>query len=252
MKKICTLLFLLLFARAGLSYGASPAFEVPTEGMVVSNPIILFDYYDRSYAKVTDYTVTMFKKEILKGKEYPEEILLIKYMKPGVLRIDWADETNKGIWGLYDIRLDVDHFWAHDIGWRGVFGTMKFSLDSEFTQIFHPNRFVATDAHLDGMAGQVRVAMLGARDLAKLKIEYRGIVPAPVTGRKSFFVHAYLSPDPADKLLCAESDLYVDIETSLIMNVTMYGWKNKDLLGRYLYKDLKFNVGLTDADFKKE
>jgi len=243
---ICTAAILLV-ALAPLSIQAS---DPPTEQELAANPPILFDCFQENFDRIRDYTSLLLKKETIKGREYPEDRIRVRFAKPYRIRLDWTG-ASRGMWAVYDAGRDPDHIWAKDIGWRGLLGVCRWKVDSKFTRIFHPNRFTVPDISFGGMIDQLRRYFDLAKKLDTLEMEYRGKVEAPLAGVRSYYIHADLSPDPADGFLCRSADMYLDTERCMPVNVTLWGWEG-ELLGYYAETDLRYNVGLTEADFEFE
>ena len=70
--------------------------DMPTDEEVAANPTILFECFDRNFAKIDDYSGTLMKKEVLRGKAYPEEEIYFQYRKPDKFHLQWRDANNDG------------------------------------------------------------------------------------------------------------------------------------------------------------
>lgn len=232
-----------------VAYAPAGAVTPPSDAELAADPTLLFTTFDQSFATVSDYTGILLKKEVLDGKDLPQESIRVNFAKPDKVRLEWIDGSKKGMWAVYNSKIDPAHFWAHDVGWRSVVGVRKFKIQSKFTQLFHPNRFVITDTHFGGLVSLLRKFFHIAKRVDKLKMEYRGRTIAPVAGVKAFHVHAELSPDPRDGILCQSADIYMDVAMCMPINVTMWGWKG-EMIGRYVERDLRYNVGIAGDQFQ--
>ncbi|MFP4106146.1 MAG: DUF1571 domain-containing protein [Phycisphaerae bacterium] len=83
-----------------------------------------------------------------------------------------------------------------------------------------------------------------AKSKGDLKSEYGGVMD--VAGRKAVALIRYL---PAkDDYPAKKTVIYIDLERLVPISVEAFNWDD-ELLARYIYSDMKFNLDLTDEDF---
>ncbi|MDP8257715.1 MAG: DUF1571 domain-containing protein [Candidatus Alcyoniella australis] len=240
--------FLLAVCGLALLPMVAAAYDLPDEEQITKDPTQLFACFEYNLEQVQDYTATFIKYEVLDGKPYPEETLKVSFMRPHRVKLEWLDGESRGMWAIYDSQRDPDHFWALDVGWRAIIGVQRYGMHSKFTQFFHPNRFVVTDSDLASLVCVIGHFCELAGSLGTLDTHYNGRVIEQGSGRESFWIHAFLYPEPDPRFMAREADVYLTVDDCMPVNVTLYGWEGQ-VIGRYIQRDLKLNIGLTTADF---
>ncbi|MBC8372153.1 MAG: DUF1571 domain-containing protein [Planctomycetes bacterium] len=215
------------------------------------------DNYNRNYR---DYTCTLIKQEVIRGTLKPEQWMNVKFMdKPFSVAMGWLKQTPRGaldngqvkdlyvpmgdrilyIEGKYDDKMVIR---ISNPLLRGLLGTQK-----------------RPPAGKDAMKNTLRpVSMFGFkrsiislldvyRHAAKkghLKQEFGGTVN--IAGRDAIVLLRYLPPK--EQYPAQRTEICIDLETLVPIRIRGFDWDGQ-CTSRYVYKDIKFNVGLDETGF---
>ncbi|HUS92923.1 MAG TPA: DUF1571 domain-containing protein [Phycisphaerae bacterium] len=196
-----------------------------------------------------DYTCTFIKQERLKGALGEEQEIRVKFLaSPFSVVMNWVRNAPIGDQVLY-------------VGGK-YNGNMIVRPKGGFLQMLTGGYVLRKPDGPDAMKNTLRpVSMFGfergldelvkvyaqARDSGDLKQGFGGF--AEVAGRKTLVLERHLpaKPDyPAWKTL-----IYIDAEHMVPTCIEGWDWDER-LTSRYVYKDIRFNVGLTEDDFLPE
>jgi outer membrane lipoprotein-sorting protein len=194
-----------------------------------------------AYSRVSDYTCTFRKKELVKGEIREARNLIFKFRKPASYYLKYTvgeDEGLEAIYvaGKYDNKLEVH------LG--GFFGFFRIAVDPRGSLALKNNRHAIMEA---GM-GQILTLMEQNYRLAKNDPESRITLEGENTlgGRPVRMVRGVF---PRGKGYYGKQVLIaIDRETSLPVKITVHGWEN-EFLEEYQYDGIRLNVGLSDRDF---
>jgi hypothetical protein len=203
-------------------------------------------HYDRT---VEDYTCTLMKQERIRGAWGDEQEVSVKFrQKPFSVAMKFVRNAPIGdrviyVEGKYDNKMLV----------RPKSGILRMLTGgSVFREPAGAEAMKKTlrPVNLFGFR-RGTLALIGVYEQAKkaghLKESYVGT--AEVAGRQTLVLERFLPPEgdyPAWRTL-----IYVD--TEYLVPICIEGWDwAKQRNCRYVYKDIQFNVGLTDDDFLPE
>ena len=204
------------------------------------------DHYVRSYR---DYVCTLFKQERIKGALGKEQEIQVKFRQsPFSVAMEWLRNAPIGdrvlyVEGKYDDKMIV-------------------RPKSGFPQLLTGGSVRRKPDGADAMKNTLRPVNLfgfhrGMRELIKVYREAKeaGHLKqafgefAEVAGRRAVVLERYLPPErdyPAWKTL-----IYIDVDYLVPICIEGFDWEQR-LSSRYVYKDIQFNVGLTEDDFLPE
>jgi len=224
----------------------SPSEFKQVEELAKSDHIALLELclanYEQSYR---DFVCTFLKQERINqvvGKEQEVEVKFLE--KPYSVAMAWTPATAPiGDRVLYIEGKYSDQMLVRPKGFLGqLVGTVARKPDS-------PEAMQNTLRPVN-MFGFRRVlkSLLAVYERARregdLREDFGGF--AQVAGREAVVLIRYLPPKhdyPAYKTV-----IFIDLEHLVPVCVEGYDW-DEQLSSRYLYKDVSFNIGLTDADF---
>jgi hypothetical protein len=204
------------------------------------------EHYRNTYR---DYTCTFQKQERLGGILGRVQEIEVKFLdKPFSVSMLWTKNQPSQA----DRLLYVEGKWDNQmivrpsglLAWAGP----QFRPPDGPEAMKNTLRPVSRFGFERGLSSLIEVYKDAARkgDVQKLEYGY-----AQVGGRNTLLLSRYLpcKPDyPAWK-----TKTYIDLEYLTPIMVESYGWDEKHLLiSRYLFKNVKFNVGLTSEDFLPE
>ena len=215
-----------------------------------TNHIALLEYCLSQYGQTyRDYTCTLIKQERINGKLGPEQEMRVKFKElPFSVAMQWTRNAPLGDRVLYvEGKYDNNMLVRPSNGFLRMLtgGAVQRKPDGP-DAMRNTLRPVNLFGFRCGMEALVKVYD-AARDAGQLKEVFGGF--AEVSGRKTIILERYLPPGddyPAWKTL-----VYIDREYLVPVCVEGYGWDEK-LSSRYVFKDIRFNTGLTDDDFLPE
>ncbi len=200
--------------------------------------------YEGSYK---DFTCTFIKQERLNGSLKPEQWIDVKFMEaPFSVAMRWTKNAPLGdrviyVEGKYGNNMLVNP--------KGVLSALVGTVtrkpdDAQAMQnTLRPVNMFGFKRGMDNLLNVYRKA----RNNGDLKEEFGGY--AKVAGRDTLVLVRHLPPKgdyPSEKTIT-----YIDLDYMLPVCIEGYNWQG-ELVCRYIYKDIQFNVALNDADFLPE
>jgi hypothetical protein len=231
------------------------------ETLARENHIALLEMCLENYNKnYRDYTCTLIKQEMIRGTQKPEQWMNVKFVdKPFSVAMKWLTKTPDGalpngqvkklyvpmgdrilyIEGKYDdkmvIRLSSGLL-------RGLLGTQKRPPDGK-DAMKNTLRPVSLFGFKRGIVSLLDVYRQAEKN-GHLKQEFGGYVN--IAGRDAIVLLRYL---PAKEQYPAQrTEICIDLEKLVPVRIMGFDWDGK-CTSRYVYKDVKFNVGLDQTDF---
>lgn len=198
---------------------------------------------------VNDYTCTLYRREYIRGKLLPLEIIEIKFMRPFSLYMKWLEGRHRGRELIYRKGWNNDKIKVHEGGWL----RKKFVVDIDPKS----SSAMKYSRHSVAEMGIGHVIDLFARDMKLIKEDPDRETVVTDLGMKA--VHGQEST-------CFETTMPKDRYPELYAHKTVicYGmqqfvptlvqvWDAEDgeirLVEDYSYADVRLNVGLTLRDF---
>jgi hypothetical protein len=200
--------------------------------------------------RYSDYTCTLVKQERLAGRLGEPQTIDCKFMEnPFSVVLKWVDNPDRADRVIFVKGKYGDQMLARPSKalFRMIVPVAKRKPDGEeaMRSTLRPvNRF--------GFGNSLKAleeVYRQAEQAGDLKEEFGGYGTPEVTGRKSAILIRHLPPTadyPAAKTIT-----YIDLEYLVPTIVEGYDWDG-NLTCRYVFKDIKFNVGLTEDDFLPE
>jgi hypothetical protein len=195
-------------------------------------------------ANVQDYTCTLVKQERLSGKVGSEQWIAVKFLdEPFSVAMRWTKNAPLGDRVLYIEGKNNGNMLVRPRGMLGgIVGTVQRQPDGEEVMA-NTLRPVTLFGFERGLQSLIEVYELAGRR-GDLQTTFNGY--AEVDGRQAMVLERLL---PAkDDYPAAKTLTYIDAELLLPVCIEAWNWDGQ-LDSRYVYKDLKINVGLKDADF---
>lgn len=202
---------------------------------------------------VKNYTCTFYKQNRKNNKLYPLETMFQKFRKkPFSVYLKWVKDPHEGQETLYVQGKNKNRIKAHK---GGILGVINVNLDPKGSTAMKGNRHPITEA---GMGNTLKIIR---QDFALAKKNNEGEITDE--GMKTYFgmkLHCFLAKMPAKKVkkglnktnknqyYAAISEVCIDQKIGLPTFVQIWTAQKK-LLEKYVYKNMRLNVGLTDKDF---
>jgi hypothetical protein len=209
------------------------------------NLIELLRRAQKKYETVSDYTVTFHKQQRVGGVLHDEEVVLYKFRKPFNVYMKWTGKVDKGREALYVEGKHDGKLLVHLGGMINYFAP-SFTLHPKGALAMRKNLRPITESGMGNTIDLlVRVCEQAQRN-GDLNARYLGT--GETSGRS---VDRFERILPSGKGYPAHKTLIeIDKETGYPISVVSYGWNGK-LLEKYLYEDLRIDVGLSEADFDR-
>jgi Protein of unknown function (DUF1571) len=215
--------------------------------IVISTPVHAFDpgriisEAIRSYNQVTDYTCLFYKKELVKDKYIEQKNIIVKHRKPFSFYLKWTEGDEKGTEVIYVHGRNNNKLSAHT---GGLLKWLTLNLDPDGSVAMKNNRHTVLDAHIGKIIDICDKNYKLGRHLSVGTFEHCG--EKMIGGRAGICIKATFPDDR--RFYGGINYIYVDEEYKFPVAVEIYGWNN-ELLEKYEYTHIKFNVGLTNKDF---
>ena len=207
--------------------------------------IALFELAMKRYEKsIKDYTGTFCKQERRRGRLGKEQIISFKFKeKPYSVYMEWKKNSGNADKVLYAKSQNKDKMIVHP---TGIFSWIKSVKRNPRGRDARRSSFYTCDqfGFYDSMKRVLKDYEL-AKKSGDLEIKYTG--PTKVHDRKCIAFEAMLPKK--EGYSTARLVTKLDIEYLLPVAMERYDWDG-NLLFRVSFRDLKFNTGLKDEDFK--
>jgi len=193
--------------------------------------------------QISDYSSTFYKQERINGTLRPIEKIAVRFKeRPFSLLMDWQENA-----GLIDKLLYVagdndDKMVVHPTGLLAWIKSVK--RDPHSPQVRQSSRRSCDKFGFHNLLTGLLDVYEQAIRQGDLQIGYLG--RTEVGGRECIAIERLL---PAkEQYPCARLVLDFDIEYVLPTAIASYDWQDR-LISRYVYEDLQFNLGMTQAEF---
>ncbi|MBL7219393.1 MAG: DUF1571 domain-containing protein [Phycisphaerae bacterium] len=231
------------------------------EKLARENHIALLEMCVENYNKnYRNYTCTLIKQEVIRGTQKDEQWTNVKFTeKPFSVAMAWLKETPEGalsngrvkklyvpmgdrvlyIEGKYDDKMIIR---ISNPLLRGLLGTQKRPPDGK-DAMKNTLRPVSLFGFKRGMLSLLDVYRQAAKN-GDLKQEFGGYVN--IAGRDAIVLLRYLPPK--EQYPAQRTEVCIDLETLVPVRIRGFDWDGQ-CTSRYVYKDIKFNVGLDETSF---
>lgn len=214
------------------------------EHLAKSDPVALLAQCARRYDRtVRDYTCTFIKRERLGGKLGSAQEIAVKFRdEPFSVAMRWLRNAPISDRCLYVEGQFDDNMLVRPKGLLSWVGTQRRKPDSPQV-LANTLRPITLFGFRRALAGLIDVYELAGRqgDLTASVVGYK-----TVADRRTLVIQREL---PAkDEYPVAVTRIYIDPVWMVPLCIESFDW-NGELESRYIYKDVKFNVALSDEDF---
>lgn len=207
----------------------------------------------QNYRQVQDYSCMFIKVERVNGLLQPENITAMKVRsQPFSVYLRWQmPQAMAGQEVCYVAGRNKGMMRVHATGFRGAVGFV--SIDPRDPRALENNRHAITEAGIANLLERLRTSWEMERQINKTQVRSADYDFAQ---RKCTRVETIHPDNSGREFYCYRSVVYFDKETRLPIRFEAYDWPRNggppegDLLECYSYVDLRFNIGLTEADFR--
>jgi hypothetical protein len=185
-----------------------------------------------------DYTLTLEKQELVKGRLSPPETMFVKWKRPFCVYIKTMSGKHKEREIIYVKGKNNDKMIVSPGGILGAL-TVRISPDSALAK--RESRHTITEAGLPSII---------SRMISTIQDEDRPGSPAKVTyvGEESCSPERVIHLSIENSSYAPRTDIRLSTGTLFPYSIISYD-TDGTVLESYTYRDIKTNVGLTDADF---
>jgi outer membrane lipoprotein-sorting protein len=227
--------------------------QASTQESPLDEPIRLAQKAREKFRAIQDYSCLFIKRERINGQVLPEEYVYMKARtRPFSVYLKWQRpyDGREAIYveGQYDGKLMV-----HSTGVEKVVGG-TVALNPRGEMAMENSRHDITEAGIGNLVEQLCKRWEAERKLGQTQAEIKDM---KVDGRPCIMVKTTHPNDPK-RYAYYRSRVFFDKEHSLPIRFEGYDWPRRgsapdgDNVEEYTYRDLKFNVSLTSADFSIE
>ncbi len=211
--------------------------------------LALLEYCQQNYkGRYLDYTCTLVKQERINGVLGKDQWIDVKFMEaPFSVAMKWVQNSPIGDHALFVEGKYNDLMLVKPKGMLAVMGTVARDPKGR-DAMANTLRPICEFGFSRSLKNLVEVYKQ-AKEAGDLKEEFGGYVEMKSTGRKAAVLIRYLPAKndyPAKKTVT-----YIDLEYLLPICVEGYNWDDQ-LSSLYIFKNVKFNVGLKAEDFLPE
>ncbi len=192
---------------------------------------------------IQDYTCTFVKRERIKGKTGRAQVIAVKFMdQPFSVAMRWRKNAPISDRCLFVEGEHDGNILLRPKGLLSVIGTVRRKPDSKdvMAKTLKPITLFGFRRGLEKMIEVYETADTNGDLVARLAGQM------DVSGRPTVVLERLL---PVGKDYPAyRTKIYIDTERLIPICIEAWDWDG-ELIGRYIYKDIVFNVGFTSDDF---
>ncbi len=208
------------------------------------------------FEDIQDYTCTFRKRERVGGELLPEETIVCKVRHEpfSVYLKHTAPDDLKGQEALYVKGKNGGRLVAHSTGIASLVGTVQLPPDGFLAMA--GNRHPITSAGMRNLLLQLQKLAVEQRDNLE-ECEVKFLEDQEVNDRPCRCLQI-VSPRAKPGFRLAKARIYLDEEWNVPVRYEAYEFPEGDdtgepiLVEQYIYENVKFNQGLTNADFSHE
>ncbi len=198
--------------------------------------------------KMTDYSATFVKSEVVGAKEILHTMQILNRAEPFSVYLHFIGE-HKGREVLYVAGANGGKLLVHETGLAGIVGPI--ALLPESREAMSESLYPITSIGIWNLVDKVIKQW-------ERELQDEGVVvkyyPDAKLGKTPCIAIESSHPQAVRKGMYHKTRLFIDKETKLPMRVEQFGFPAKEgdpppLLASYAYTGIKPNLGLTNADF---
>ncbi|MBN1436774.1 MAG: DUF1571 domain-containing protein [Sedimentisphaerales bacterium] len=192
---------------------------------------------------INDYTATFYKQERIQGRLKPVEVISIRFREnPFSLLMVWRENAGPADKLLYVAGQNDGNMLVHPTGFFSWISSV--SRDPHHPDVTRNSLRTCDQFGFRNTINNMLDVYRQASRNGDLQITYVG--PTTIDDRPCQVFERNLPNNgnyPYAKMVVA-----IDIEYVLPTSITCYDWQGR-IVSQYIYKDLRFNTGLTSSDF---
>jgi hypothetical protein len=206
----------------------------------------VIDRYDR---EVKTYRVTLEKRERVKGKLQPVEVVECSFReKPFSVRMDWTKGAKLAQKTAYVEGENRGNLLVLGTGLRALVGVVEREPDGADAK--SSSRYPITEFGIQIGTRRLLESWKVARERGDLKVAFNGVKKLKeLNDRPVWELKRTGYPKPEDDGI-TESTFYFDVENWLQIGSVLTGEK-RELIATYYFRDLELNADIDSSTFTK-
>jgi hypothetical protein len=232
---------------------ATPTSSSKQQANSWDEPLRLLDEARKAYKDLKDYSCTLIKREQVKGKLQPENVINMKVRKePFSVILSWqAPRDLAGQEAAYVAGRNKGMMRVNPKGVAGIFGWQNIAVDDP--RVMEHSRHLITEAGIGNLIERFAKGYMADSKTQTVKV---GLADYDYDKRKCIgieTIHADPKPGSGEYYRCL---LYLDKQTHLPIRCECYDkprtkGSEGDLVEMYSFANLKVNPGYGDDTFKR-
>ncbi|HEV3236566.1 MAG TPA: DUF1571 domain-containing protein [Gemmataceae bacterium] len=232
---------------------ATPAQAGRQQAETWDEPLRLLDEARRAYKDVKDYSCTLIKREQVKGKVQPENVINMKIRKePFSVMLSWqAPRDLAGQEAAYVAGQNKNMMRVNPKGVAGIFGWQNIAIDDP--RVMEHSRHLITEAGIGNLIERFAKAYIADSKTKTVKVSLADYEYDKKQCIGIETIHSEARPGHGDYYRCL---LYIDKKSHLPIRCECYDrprakGSDGDLIEMYSFANLKINPGYGDDTFKR-
>jgi len=219
-------------------------------------PVIRWAESERpKIAAIKDYTAIVQKQENIGGTLHGAQVLEVKVRhEPFSVYTKFRfPQDLAGQQAIYVRGRNDDKMMAHGVGFQRQLGTLKLEPDGPIARA--SQKYPITDMGVLNLIDKLLEVAYEDIKFGECEVTYHeGVMLGTGPAARECTVIRVVHPVPRRNFKFHDARIYVDKELNLPIRYESYDWPRREgeapaLIEVYEYRNLKLNVGLTDADF---
>lgn len=227
---------------------ANPAASSPLD-----QPLAWLQEGKRNYSAVRDYSCLLVKKENVNGYVSPDNFIQFKFKQPFCVHMKWIAPTDVAgqevafVLGANNNKMRVR---SNKIGLKV---TGFHSIDVDDPRVLQHSRHTIYEAGIGHMIDHTLKLWETEKKLNKTQVK---MAEYDFNKRRCIRIET-IHPERLKEYYSYRGVIYLDKDSKIPVRLENYDWPRQggpadgDLLESFSFIDLRFNVGLSDADFRK-
>ncbi len=202
------------------------------------------------YDSLSDYKTRFLKTEKVKGALGPTEQIYLKFEKSFKIYMRWLNTDKEGVEVVYERGKNKGKLAVHKPGLLFGLAPVIF-LDQNSPWVREGSAsYNIEDAGIGSFLYDFTEQVIKASRENKLRADYLGkATEEGLSGERAEVT--FIDSKPDSGYLAYRVRILFDGITNLPVKMELFDWQNEPM-GIYTYKDLQFNLGEEDAEFKNQ
>ncbi|MDP8255483.1 MAG: DUF1571 domain-containing protein [Candidatus Alcyoniella australis] len=244
----CALLAALLLCAPVARPDAPPA-ESPTPREQLDQSLLRAH---AAYDVLQNYSAMVEVRELVRGRTSEMERIFVVFDKsPLRMYVRWLPGGgNAGMQASYvESRDGPDHFLVLETGLRGLFGVLRFRLDSAFADTLYPHHFRMIDYDFGKQLDFAQGLYDRARELGGCRVEVLGIDQRSMPGHRLKRYSVLIGDDQADGLKFRRLNMAFDLGSGMPLHLEYVDLQDR-VWGSYRFMSFEIDPLIDDALFE--